>query len=124
MQNPWKTKSKVNPQSENGYRRISSEVYRELIAAPLTAAEYKICLFVIEKTWGYGKKFDVISASQFQEATKLAERTVRMVLAGLMERRMVYYEPSEVTVKRGSPLNRYMFNKHYDTWRFPEKCPF
>ena len=107
--------STINPQREFGNRQICNGVYQALIRADLSASEYKICLFVIDKTWGFNKRFDAISASQFQGATGLSERMIRKAIKALKDRRVLYYEPSE-RVNRGSPINQYLFNKHYDTW--------
>ena len=115
MHNPWKKESKINPQRERGNRQISNEVYQALILTDLSASQYKICLFIIDKTWGFNKAFDTISATQFQKATGLSERMVRKVTRSLKERRLICYEPSE-RVNSGSPFNQYLFNKHYDTW--------
>jgi phage replication O-like protein O len=71
--NPWKKLSKINPQRESGHRQICNGVYQALVHLDLSASEYKICLFVIDKTWGFNKSFDTISTSQFQEATGLSE---------------------------------------------------
>ncbi len=115
MINPWKKLSKINPQREFGNRQICNGVYQALVRADLSASEYKICLYVIDKTWGFNKAFDTISASQFQEATGLSERMVRKVIQDLKKRRFIYFEPSK-RVHRGSPFNQYLFNKHFDTW--------
>lgn len=115
MVNPWKNLSKINPQRESGNRQICNCVYQALIRAGLTASEYKVCLFVIDKTWGFNKNFDTIVVQQFQEATGLSERMVRKVTHDLRSKRIVYFEPSK-RVHRGSPFNQYLFNKHYDTW--------
>jgi len=113
--NPWKKLSKINPQRESGHRQICNGVYQALVHLDLSASEYKICLFVIDKTWGFNKSFDTISTSQFQGATGLSERMVRKATQCLRKRRIIYYEPSK-RVHRGSPFNQYLFNKHYDTW--------
>ena len=115
MVNPWKGISTINPPRESGNRQICNCVYQPLIRAGLTASEYKICLFVIDKTWGFNKNYDTVAAGQFQEATGLSERMVRKVTHDLKRKRIVYFEPSK-RVQRGSPFNQYLFNKHYDTW--------
>ena len=86
-----------------------------MIRADLAASEYKICLYVIDKTWGFNKNYDTISVRQFEEATGLSERMVRKVIQDLKRKRLIYFEPSK-RVQRGSPFNQYLFNKHYDTW--------
>lgn len=117
MENPWKKFSTISPQRENGNRQISNDVYQAIMKADLTGAEYKICLAVIEKTWGFNKASDAISCVQFIQMTGLSERMVRDTTKRLKERRIIYYEASEkVRVNRGSPLNEFLFNKHHDTW--------
>ena len=92
MTNPWKKLSKINPQRESGNRQISNGVYQALIRADLSASEYKICLFVIDKTWGFNKPFDTISTAQFQEASGLSERMVRKASQDLKRKRIIYYD--------------------------------
>ncbi len=116
MKNPWKRLSKVNPQRENGNRQISSEVFEALIKASLSGGEYKIALAIIHKTWGFQKTSDTISTLQLEQMTGLADRTVKLTIKQLKEKRIICYEQSKVRVHHGSPMNEFMFNKHYDTW--------
>ncbi len=117
MVNPWRKFSSVNPQREQGHREISNKVLQALIEADFTAAEYKVSLFIIDRTWGFGKQTDSIAIAQFAGATKLADRTIQRTLANLKKKRVVCYAPSRKKgVTRGSPLHEFLFNKHYDTW--------
>lgn len=116
MKNPWRHLSKVSPQCEDGHRRIATDVLTALYGAVLTGAELKICLCVIHHSWGFGKAFDTLSVGQIARETKLSERMVRKAAKALRDRRILHFEPSE-RVHRGSPLNAYLFNKHYDTWK-------
>jgi len=115
MKNPWKKQSHINPQREDGNRQINNGVFRALIKANLTASEYKVALTVLDKTWGFGKQSDIISTSQFENITGISGRMVKITRKSLRDKRIIHYEPSE-RVKRGSPFNEYLFNKHYDTW--------
>jgi len=115
VRNPWKRLSKVNPQAENGFRRISTEVYNALLKFDLTGAEFRVCLCLIGHTWGWDKTEDVIPIRQFVDETGLSERAVKYALKSLKVRRVIHFEPSD-RVHRGSPLNVYLFNKHWDTW--------
>lgn len=117
MKNPWKRYSKINPQRNDGNRQICNTVFHALISASFTGAEYKIILAIIDKTWGFGKNNDSISISQFAEMTNLSERTVQRTLKKLHGLRVVYLTPFGRRVTTGSPLNKYSFNKHYDTWK-------
>jgi phage replication O-like protein O len=121
MINPWKKYSSVNPQREAGCRQISNNLFSALVKVNLTGAEFKICLAIMDQTWGFNKPFDIISCSRFMGLTGLSERAVKKVIKGLKKKRIIYYEPSKRGVNCGSPLNEYMFNKHYDTW-FLQGC--
>ena len=115
MKNPWKGISKVNPQRENGHREIANDVFGELIRADLTGAEMKVCLCIISHTWGYGKTSDTLSHHIIAKETALSLRHVKECVKLLRERRFLYCEPSKRVI-HGSPLNEYLFNKHWDTW--------
>lgn len=115
MKNPWKHLSKVNPQRENGNRQINNEVFKALMTTDFTITELKVCLCILHHTWGFGKTEDAISIRIIARETSLCERAVRYALKSLKQRRVIYFEPSR-SVHRGSPLNSYLLNKHYDTW--------
>ena len=64
----------TNPQLEKGFIRIATgkndnDILSALIILDLTATEYKVLLTVIRKTWGFQKKQDWISYSQFVKLT-------------------------------------------------------
>ena len=85
--------------------------------APLTIGELKIALCIIDKTWGFNKATDMISVGQIAMATNLSDRGVRKTIVALKEKRIIHYAVSKTRVNSGSPLNEFLFNKHYDTWR-------
>lgn len=96
----------VNPQKENGYTAIANEILDELVKAGLLGAEYAICLFIMRKTYGFQKKLDRISLTQFEEFTNLSRPTVVHTLKNLVLRNIV--------VK--TPLLEYGINKYHDKW--------
>jgi len=110
MRNPWKSKSKVNPQAENGHRRIANEVLQQLIKQGLTGSEWDVIMAVIDKTYGFGKLSDRISYGQIVNATSLSRRTAIRAVNSLEARRIL-------VVSRMSPVNQILFNKHHDTWQ-------
>jgi phage replication O-like protein O len=110
MRNPWKSKSKVNPQAENGHRRIANEVLQQLIKQGLTGSEWDVVMTVIDKTYGFGKLSDRISYGQIVNATSLSRRTAIRAVNSLEARRIL-------VVSRMSPVNQILFNKHHDTWQ-------
>jgi len=120
MKNPWKKNSKINPQREDGTRQINSYVLDALIRAQLPTTEMSVVLTIISKTWGFNKTTDAISTSQFVEATGFTPRAIKQARASLFDKKIIFFRPSK-RVKRGSPLNEYLFNKHYDTWKTKTK---
>lgn len=110
--NPWREKSKVSPQVGKGYRhrQIAADVFHALIFAPISSAEYKIVLCVIEQTWGYQRKEHPISLSSFQKDTGLSRQSVRNAIHKVEEKRLIYV--TRLTTK----TSIYGFNKYYDTW--------
>lgn len=117
MINPHKKASKINPQIDGfGYRIFAKPVFDALMRADLTKTEYKVCFSIIGRTWGYKKLSAVIAISTIMEDTDMTERTIRYTAKSLRERCILYYESSG-TFAHGKPLNEYLFNKHFDTWR-------
>lgn len=98
-------------QLEDGHTRINNEVLEQLVKWGLLASEYKIIFFVIRKTWGWGKKEDIISLTQFEKNLNLSRHTVIDTIRNLVS--------SKLLVKR-SILGRqeisYSFNKYYNQW--------
>jgi phage replication O-like protein O len=117
MKNPWKQYSQLSPQRENGNRQIASDVFRALMTAELSGTEFRLVLAIIDKTWGFNKESDCIAISQLMETTGIAERTVKESIKILKEKRVIFYAPSDIRVRCGSPINEFLFNKHYDTWK-------
>src|SRR3990167_1288652 len=97
----------ASPQKENGYTAISNEILERLVNTPLLGSEYQVLFCIIRKTYGYQKKVDIISLSQFQKATGLSRPTVVKTLKNLVTRKMV--------VKIYLPHDRisFSFNKNY-----------
>ena len=59
----------ANPQLENGYTKISNEIFDAMVRWKFSSYEYRILIFLIRKTYGWNKKKDWISLSQFVEGT-------------------------------------------------------
>lgn len=106
-----------NPQTENGYTRIANELM-EALARIRVSGEARQCLDVIlRKTYGFNKKSDFISLSQFSLYTGLpritcAKNVKKLILLNLVT----------VTQKGYRGINSYRFNKDYSSWRpLPKK---
>ena len=66
----------VSPQLENGYIRISTEVWQALCKIRIPGEARQVLDAIIRKTWGWNKKEDRISLSQFVDATGLKKDKV------------------------------------------------
>ena len=73
----------ANPQLENGYTRIANEILEELAKFPFNGSQLRMILFLLRKTYGYRKKTDKISLSQWEKGTGLNKRTIQRELIQL-----------------------------------------
>lgn len=79
----------ANPQKENGYTAIANELFERVIQLPIPASELRTLLFVLRKTYGFQKKQDRISLTQFEEGTGLSRPTVVTALKNLRARKIL-----------------------------------
>lgn len=100
----------ANPQKENGYTAIANEILEKLVNTSLLGSEFQVLFFIIRKTYGYQKKADIISLSQFQKGTGISRPTIVKTIKNLISRNMI--------VKIYLPEDKISFsiNKDYDSW--------
>src|SRR3990167_701531 len=79
----------ANVQIEKGYTRIANEALEALVKVRLPPSEKDILFFIIRKTYGYGKKEDRISLTQFEKGTELSRPTVVRALSNLLTRKIL-----------------------------------
>lgn len=98
-------------QVENGqFTRIVNKALEDLVGAKLSGLELAICIFIIRKTWGFQKKSDEISISQFQEATHCSRQAVMMALKSLQLGKKITLVSKGKSVKSS---NVYAYNKYW-----------
>ena len=100
----------ASPQKENGFTAIANEILERLVNTPLLGAEFQVIWCIIRKTYGYQKKQDVISLSQFQRATGVSRPTIVKTIKNLVTRKMI------VKVYLPDDKIAFSFNKDYDKW--------
>jgi phage replication O-like protein O len=99
------------PQLENGYIRIANEIWEALGCYRLSGEEWLILNCVIRKTYGFQKKQDHISLSQFQEYTKLNRPAVARAIKKLVSKKILG------SIKKDtSCATLYWFNKLFKEW--------
>ncbi|MBK7381673.1 MAG: replication protein [Ignavibacteriales bacterium] len=111
----------ASPQVENGYIKISNEIMEALSKTKFRGSTRNMLDCIFRKTYGFNKKEDKISLSQFVEMTNLSKRTV---IYGLQELEAM----NIILVKRQSndglkEINTYSFNKNYETWVVQNSAP-
>lgn len=103
-------KDTASPQLENGYTRIANELLEALIKIRIPGEAMQILLKVFRQTYGYNKKEDDISLSQFCLATGLKKpNCVRAINKAIALNLIIK--------KDNGSIARYRFNKDYSTWK-------
>lgn len=100
----------ANPQIENGYVKIANEIYEALCHIRIPGEARQILDVIIRKTYGYNKKEDAISLSQFVHATGIRRQEVVRGITKLIDINLVRKKASTLA-------NIYGLNKDFDTWR-------
>ena len=95
----------ASPQKENGFTSIANEIISSLVRACLLGSEYQVVFWIIRQTYGFQKKEDFISLSQFEKWTGLSRPTVVKTLKNLLYRKIIIKEK-----------NKYIFNKDWEKW--------
>ena len=101
-----------SPQLENGYTKIVNELMDALIKYRIPGEQMQCLLFIIRKTYGWNKKEDDISLSQFVDATGINKPCVVRAINGLKEKKII-----AVIKKDNRTTTTYRFNKFYKTWK-------
>jgi phage replication O-like protein O len=101
----------ANPQLENGYTSIANDIMDALCRIRIPGEEMQILNAILRKTYGWGKKFDCISLSQFQEITSMNKPHIIQAIKGLLLKKVII-----VTEKGNEPAKVYGINKDYEQW--------
>ncbi len=101
-------------QVENGnFTRIVNPLIEQLIKIPFKGCELAVALYIIRKTYGFQKKQDEISLSQFQNDLQRARSTINLALKTLQLVGVVKL------VRKGNmkgACNVWAINKYYQNW--------
>jgi phage replication O-like protein O len=100
----------ATPQIKNGFTRIANEILEALAKVNLSAYETRTLLALLRKTYGFQKKEDRISVSQFQKITGLKRQHQSRALKELEERQII-------TRIGDGFINNYLFQKDFSKWR-------
>lgn len=95
----------MSPQKENGFTPIAHELFEAFYCCKLTEYERCIVMHLWRKTYGWGKKEDWISNSQFSGETGIARSHVTRTLKLLKTKKIVSANGKKLSV-----------NKRYNEW--------
>ena len=99
-----------SPQLENGYLRIATEIMDALIGIRINGEARQVLDFILRKTYGFQKKVDTISLSQFYEMTGINRPCIIRAIHKLESMNLIIKKDNGKSVSYG-------FNKIYSTWR-------
>ncbi len=106
----------INPQAEDGHTDIANEIMEALAKIRISGEARQVLDLILRKTYGWHKKWDKISLSQFTSGTGLKKSTICKALNKLIFMNLI------ITKKDNEGISKYMFNKHYDKWKpLPKK---
>ena len=107
----------ANPQTENGHTEIANEILDALCQIRIPGEAMQILLVIIRKTYGWKKKCDRISLSQFVEMTGQSKSHIVRNIKKLEGMSLIV-----VTQKGNKNGHHYEFIKDFDKWKpLPKK---
>jgi len=98
----------AKPQAENGHIDIANEIAERLAKTQLSGYEQRVLWAIWRKTWGWHKKEDPISLSQFTELTLIPSSHIARTINKLIDRNIIY--------KKNGRISIYGFQKDYEKW--------
>jgi phage replication O-like protein O len=93
------------PQLENGHVEIANEIMEKLCSYRIPGAQRQVLDAIMRKTWGWNKKADTISLSQFMELTRLDKSNIIRSLKALQVHNVINHDNGV-----------YSIQKNYDHW--------
>lgn len=99
----------ANPQKEDGYTMIANEIMDALARIRIPGEARQILDFILRKTYGFNKKSDAISLSQFCNGTNLKKQTVCKAINKLKTLNIITQKDNKVATE-------YSINKDFDKW--------
>lgn len=90
----------TTPQLENGYIRIATDIAKYLAQTYMSSYESQIMWSIFIKTYGFKKKEDWISNSQFVNLTKMHKAHVSRTIKKLILRRIVTQTGNKISFQK------------------------
>lgn len=106
----------AKPETEKGFIRIATgdngnDLIYAIAKQKLSGSEFACLLVIIRKTYGWRKKIDWISLSQFEFFTQFTHKQVCRALNQLVDKNIVF------RCSVPGKYAKYQFNKNFDKWQ-------
>ncbi len=111
----------ANPQAENGHCDIANDIVEALAKIRIPGEAYQVLWFIFRKTYGWHKRYDSISLSQFEKGTGLKRSHVCRSIKKLVDLNIIYRgSPNNDTPPSPNngttPIQVYGFQKDFELW--------
>ena len=103
----------ANPQTENGYTKIANEILEALCGIRIGGETRQVIDVVVRKTYGFGKKEDCISLSQFCLLTKMRRGDVCRAINKAVSMNII----KVISKNANGNGNKYCIVKDFDSWK-------
>ena len=103
-------------QLEDGFFRIAQELREAECRIQMSGHEWRVYLFIQRKTFGWNKKRDQISLTQFEDGIGLERRRVAESIKRLSDRNMIVIEK-----QGGGKTNIYSVQTNVNKWEVVRK---
>ena len=100
-----------SPQLENGYTKIANEIIDQFCKYRISGEEWLVLWVIIRKTYGFNKKMDTISLTQFSQITGMKRQSVFRALKSLSAKKLIL-----VSKKAYKDIVSYGIIKDYGNW--------
>lgn len=110
-------KCMANPQCEEGFVRIATEIWDALCRIRIPGQVRQVVDVIIRKTWGYNKKWDWISLSQFSSLTGLRKPNIIRALHKAESMNLIIKKDNGIILTDNGLGVSYCINKDYETWK-------
>jgi phage replication O-like protein O len=109
----------ASPQIENGYTRIANEIMEALAKIRIPGEARQVLDAVFRKTYGWNKREDKISLSQFEKMTGLARPSICRAIKKLLIMNIIEKSGNSKSLftKRGNDkISVYSIQKNHNDW--------
>ncbi len=100
----------ASPQVENGYTMLANELLEAYSMIRVSGEENQLFWFIIRKTYGFKKKEDAISLSQFSIGTGINKPNVCRALSNLIKKNLIIKNDNGL-------ITSYRIQKDYAKWK-------